>query len=174
MKSLLYNDWFEKIILILWLASSVFIVVLVGMLDNIVHSDLYNYGLQFSSEWAVPYWSMLRLIYICLALPAALSIVTLGISLWRYKFKQPSVSRKVKSKLIESKIAQPKENHMLISCPKCKRVFSKPMVMLDFSSGRSRLVNVCPYCNYVLSREGEETEKEDVQVVDLNEKRVEY
>ncbi len=63
---------------------------------------------------------------------------------------------------------------MLISCPKCKRVFSKPMVMLDFSSGRSRLVNVCPYCNYVLSREGEETEKEDVQVVDLNEKKVEY
>ena len=174
MKNLLQNDWFEKIILILWLASSVFIVVLVGMMDNIVHSDLYNYGLQFSSEWAVPYWSMLRLIYICLALPAALSIVTLGISLWRYKFKQPSVSRKVKSKLIESKIAQPKENHMLISCPKCKRVFSKPMVMLDFSSGRSRLVNVCPYCNYVLSREGEETEKEDVRVADLNEKRVEY
>ncbi|RJS77199.1 hypothetical protein CW707_01970 [Candidatus Bathyarchaeota archaeon] len=174
MKNLLQNDWFEKIILILWLASSVFIVFLIRMMDNIVHSDLYNYGLQFSSEWAVPYWSMLRLIYICLALPAALSIVTLGISLWRYKFKQPSVSRKVKSKLIESKIAQPKENHMLISCPKCKRVFSKPMVMLDFSSGRSRLVNVCPYCNYVLSREGEETEKEDVRVADLNEKRVEY
>lgn len=41
------------------------------------------------------------------------------------------------------------QNHMLISCPKCRRVFGKPLVMLDFSGGKTRLVNVCPYCNNV-------------------------
>jgi hypothetical protein len=39
---------------------------------------------------------------------------------------------------------------MLINCPKCHKVFSKPMSMLDFSGGKTRLVNVCPYCNYIL------------------------
>lgn len=41
-------------------------------------------------------------------------------------------------------------NSMMISCPKCKRIFSKPLNMLDFSSGKAQLINVCPYCNYVL------------------------
>jgi uncharacterized Zn-finger protein len=43
-----------------------------------------------------------------------------------------------------------RENHMFISCPKCKRVFGRPLVMLDFSGGKTRFVNVCPYCNHVL------------------------
>ena len=31
-------------------------------IDNIVHGDLYRYGLQFSYEWAGPYWNYSRLI----------------------------------------------------------------------------------------------------------------
>jgi len=66
-----------------------------------------------------------------------------------------------------------KENHMLISCPKCGKVFSKPLAMLDFSGGggKARLVNVCPYCNHVLGS-AEEKESENVEVVDLDEKVV--
>jgi len=45
--------------------------------------------------------------------------------------------------------------------------------MLDFSGGKTRLVNVCPYCNYVLGST-EEVEKEDVGVFDLEKKKVEH
>lgn len=60
---------------------------------------------------------------------------------------------------------------MVISCPNCKRVFGKPLVMLDFSGGKTRLVNVCPYCNHVLGDADEKESDSDVGVVDLN-KRV--
>lgn len=36
------------------------------------------------------------------------------------------------------------------ACPSCKKTFSQPLVMLDFEGGKSKLVNVCPYCNQVL------------------------
>ena len=42
--------------------------------------------------------------------------------------------------------------------------------MLDFSRGRVRLVNVCPYCNYVLgSADAGEKERDGVGVRDLEE-----
>jgi uncharacterized protein with PIN domain len=34
--------------------------------------------------------------------------------------------------------------------------------MLDFGGGKTKLVNVCPYCNHVLEGMEEEAEKEDV------------
>jgi uncharacterized Zn-finger protein len=43
-----------------------------------------------------------------------------------------------------------------ISCPNCKRVFGKALVMLDFRGGKNRMVSVCPYCNAVLGYTGEE------------------
>ncbi len=36
------------------------------------------------------------------------------------------------------------------TCPSCKKAFTQPLVMLDFEGGKSKLVNVCPYCNQVL------------------------
>ena len=63
-----------------------------------------------------------------------------------------------------------RENHMLVSCPGCKKVFSKPLVMLDFSSGKTRLVNVCPHCNRVLgSADASEKERDGGGVRDLEE-----
>jgi hypothetical protein len=54
-----------------------------------------------------------------------------------------------------------KENNgLLISCPRCKRVFNRPLVMLDFSSGKTRLVNICPYCNHTLG-EASDQKKDD-------------
>ena len=55
-----------------------------------------------------------------------------------------------------TEVAEPEENsenrvsNMLISCPKCKKVFQTPLVMLDFSGTKPGLMNVCPYCNQVL------------------------
>jgi hypothetical protein len=48
-------------------------------------------------------------------------------------------------------------NMFVISCPSCKKVFSRPLVMLDFTEGRTRLINVCPYCSHSLG----ETENSD-------------
>lgn len=35
-------------------------VVMLSMLDRIVHSTLYSYGLIFSDAWAQPYWLLFR------------------------------------------------------------------------------------------------------------------
>ena len=49
-------------------------------------------------------------------------------------------------------------------------MFSKPLVMLDFGGGKTRLVNVCPYCNRVLgSADADEKERDGVGVRDLEE-----
>ncbi len=44
------------------------------------------------------------------------------------------------------------------TCPSCKKAFTQPLVMLDFEGGKSKLVNVCPYCNQVLGNTEEKTE----------------
>jgi len=36
--------------------------VLFMLVDHVVHSDLYNYGLQFKNEWAEQYWTYSRLL----------------------------------------------------------------------------------------------------------------
>jgi hypothetical protein len=33
-------------------------------------------------------------------------------------------------------------------------VFTQPLCMFDFKSGKPRLVNVCPYCNTILAVSG--------------------
>jgi hypothetical protein len=45
-------------------------------LDNIVHGTLYDYGLQFSYEWANPYWSVLRTVQALIGLTAVFSVVS--------------------------------------------------------------------------------------------------
>ena len=38
--------------------------IALAYLDYIVHDVLYSYGLQFSYEWAVPYWTIYSLIFV--------------------------------------------------------------------------------------------------------------
>jgi hypothetical protein len=42
------------------------------------------------------------------------------------------------------------ENTTGVTCPNCKKVFGRPLVMLNFEDGKNSLVNVCPYCSHVL------------------------
>jgi hypothetical protein len=61
-----------------------------------------------------------------------------------------------------------RENHMGVSCLKCRRVFIEPFIVLGFGSGKTRLVNVCPYCNHVLGdADAGEKERGEVRVGDL-------
>ena len=56
--------------------STVLAVYGLFWLDNIVHGTLYDYGLQFSYEWANPYWSVLRTVLALIGLTGFFSIVS--------------------------------------------------------------------------------------------------
>ena len=60
-----------------------------------------------------------------------------------------------------------------ISCPECKKVFGRALVMLDFRSGTNRMVSVCPYCNHVLGFQADEKAENDEFVVGFREKTIE-
>jgi len=173
LKNLLVSKWLTNIVVIIWIVSLGFVVFLLSKIDYIVNHDLYNYGLQFSSEWAFNYWVTLRSIYVCLFVPIFSSTIALAVSLWKVKAGKVPLKRvEIKSRKV-SKVQQAKDNHMGIICPNCKKVFSKPLIMLDFSSGKAKLVNVCPYCGYVLgSAEKSKGKDSNFEIVDFKKKLV--
>jgi uncharacterized Zn-finger protein len=142
--------------------GAIIVLVVFKNMELIVHGQLYNYGLVFSSEWADSYRVFTWLIYICLGTQMALSGVAListflgaeevpeGKSVVQQLVKQPQVV-KAGSQPVVREVPKTVENNLSgIPCPYCKKVFSKALVMLDFSGGKNRLVSVCPYCNKVL------------------------
>ena len=48
---------------VLMAAFSLISIVAAFQLDTIVNDNLYSYGLQFSSDWAIPYWTAIRTIF---------------------------------------------------------------------------------------------------------------
>lgn len=56
----------------------VFFVVM-SYLDYVVHDTLYSYGLQFSYDWAYPYWTAYGLVYLLFLIGAKSK---LGFALW--------------------------------------------------------------------------------------------
>jgi hypothetical protein len=172
LKDLLGNSVFARITLILWLVSSAFIIVLLGKIDSIVHGDLYNYGLQFSLSWASSYWFFARLIYVLLAIPLIFSAVALVSGLLnRGNGNRVRISMKEIKKENE-KAQAAKSNSVLMNCPNCKKLFGKPLTMLNFSGGKTRLVNVCPYCNHILG-DAEEGSHDNVHIADPTKQKVE-
>jgi uncharacterized Zn-finger protein len=169
-KGLFNGFWFVRVVLVLWIVSVGFVVFLLGRIDDVVHRELYNFGLQFSTVWAVPYWSFLRLVYVVLFVPGFLSVVALVFGvLGKGDGREVRVVRREKVEAARE-VESVKDNHMVASCPKCKKVFSKPLVMLDFAGGKTRLVNVCPYCNHVLGCADEgEKDRDEIAVRDLEE-----
>jgi hypothetical protein len=55
----------NKISLVLVLLAGASLVSMLATLriDSIVHQTLYNYGLQFSTQWANPYWTMAAIVF---------------------------------------------------------------------------------------------------------------
>jgi hypothetical protein len=204
------------IVLTVWTVNGILIFFLLTRLDALINVQLYNFGLQFNSQWADPYWSSMGLLMIFTALPMILSVVVfaLGLVVLRKKplaffSRRKSVSLPVQEEkeeeeknegvipvTVESEpiepeiepepieepqnedigviqpelikvevcrseaeagktdiIEEPKAKEkvgLVISCPSCGKVFSRPLVMLDFNKGTTRLVNVCPFCNQIL------------------------
>ena len=155
--------WFLKVILSLWLVSSIFILLLLNRIDSIVNVTLYQYGLQPSLNWLDPYWISLRLIYIFLAVPIAFSAVILVAGFVKASDGANKVYRRANGKLITNQAQNARENSMLIRCVKCGKVFNKPLTMLDFSNGKPQLANACPYCNHVLGTTDDKGSNETIK-----------
>jgi uncharacterized Zn-finger protein len=170
LESLLKSHWLARIVIVLWLVSAILIIFLFKKIDGIVHGDLYNFGLQFSFDWASPYWTFSRLIFVCLGLPMTLSLLVLGLDLFRSNADKHVIKQEEKS--VDAHSEGLRENNMFISCPGCRKVFSRPLVIIDFSGGKPKLVNVCPYCNHVLGCADEGESNSDMQLVDMEKKLV--
>jgi uncharacterized Zn-finger protein len=177
------KDWVDssllvRVSLVMWLVSAGLVVFVLGRIDSLVHGDLYNYNLQFSLSWATPYWGLMRFVYVALTVPGILSGLALGLDVWvRLRGNRGGgvvVRREVKPVVGGGvKVEALKGNHVVMSCPSCKKVFTKPLVMLDFAGGKTRLVNVCPYCSHILgcADEGERS-LDEIQVGEVSEEEV--
>jgi len=53
-------------------------IIALRQLDVVVNETLYLYGLSFSNDWAVPYWSMIRTTFAMLFLILVFAIVVLA------------------------------------------------------------------------------------------------
>jgi len=186
------NQWLNRIVLAAWAVSAILVMFLLTKIDTIINSQLYNFGLQYNKTWANPYHTYAQLAYIGLGVPIALSGIALALN-FRKRIEtapeidvapptaakpelkpqpQPAVCEERKPKEKENN-GRENNNSMVISCPSCKKVFSRPLVMLNFEGGKTRLMNVCPYCNHVLgSAEDEKSQKQDFQVADPDKKLI--
>src|SRR3989337_1259057 len=79
------------IIFVLFMTASV--VYSLTILDKLVQDTLYYYGLQFSYDWAVPYWTILRIIEALVGLSA---VVTLTSMIHVYRKHTYAISIKLK------------------------------------------------------------------------------
>lgn len=187
LKRLPNNSWLYRAVLAIWIASAMIVMFLLSKIDTIVNVELYKNGLQFSYGWAKPYWTYLNLNYIVLGVPVALSIFVIAIGFIGRSEKvaesiaeqqpeaQPVASQEQESKESTSENTALREANKPstagISCPNCKKTFSRPIVILDFEGGKSKLVNVCPYCDHVLgSAEDEKSSEIDFQTADVDKK----
>ena len=148
-------------------------VTVLLQVDGLVHGLLYSYGLEFNYEWATPYWTFFRLSLGLLCGVAGISFFSmLYVVLGRRSLRsqllitepsrpaletQPAkVEREKEKKKPEKETADDGVEIVAIpmACNKCGKVFTQPLCMFDFRSGKPRLVNVCPYCNALLAMSG--------------------
>ena len=180
------SPWFYRVFLAIWVASAVLVMFVLTRFDMLVHGQLYNFGLQFDHAWADSYYLYAQLIYVGLGVPMTLSVFFIALSFTRRIDKAPEVAPKQKLKpqlqpqpqpIIrqeqKAKVKEAKKSNSGtgVSCPSCKKVFSRPLLMLNFEDGKTRMVNACPYCNYVLGNaEKEQMPKSNFQIADEDKK----
>jgi hypothetical protein len=180
------------VINILGIGLAVGAIVSLFQVDMLVHGTLYDYGLQFWYDWAMPYWLFERLAIGLFAGVASVNAFSAVYILFAEKdwTQKPSKQVHVKPKpevVKEQPKEQPKPEPveeerpplkeefrkpmvtdtsddgvevvaLPMVCNKCGKVFTQPLCMFDFKSGKPRLVNVCPYCNAILAVSGNSKE----------------
>lgn len=165
-------QWNPKILLVvnaIGAALAIAVVLLLFEVDGIVNVSLYDHGLVFSDEWAMPYWMFLRL---ALGLVGGIACINVFAIVYEIlgrkivpipKAVMPRLSSapklKSETKVVKEKRPVREDDGVQIAalpmvCNKCGKVFTQPLCMFDFKSGKPRLVNVCPYCNALLAVSG--------------------
>ena len=88
--------WVSYVVLAVWLVNGILIIYLQSQIDSIVNVQLYDYGLQFSKQWADAYWTSARLMLVFLGLPMALSAAVFVAGFRRFRKKATSILSKKK------------------------------------------------------------------------------
>ena len=57
-------------ILAIGMAASLGVIVTILQLDSFLNRDLYFYGLQYNLDWAIPYWTYIRLLLALISVTA--------------------------------------------------------------------------------------------------------
>lgn len=163
-----YERLFYIAVLLVWIVSGVVILLSLSIIDTIVNQTLYDFGLQLSAAWLLPYWTYVRLVFALIGVSLVLSFLALifGLSKRNRKLeenlsnpnKQGNTIQRNTLRKTDSNLS-PTNDCLLISCSACGKEFSRPMVSLSFEKGKNRLVTVCPYCNHVLGDENEGSQK---------------
>jgi DNA-directed RNA polymerase subunit RPC12/RpoP len=151
--------------MVIWVISAVIVIFMLRQIDLVVHTQLYDFGLQFDHAWADAYWMYRNIIYVCIGLPMLLSVFAIALGFTKKidkKLAKPyQTPAKKESKPAPSKAREARKNTKPIqesyTCSNCEKTFSKPLVSLSFERGKSKFVNTCPYCNHVIG-EVEEAE----------------
>jgi hypothetical protein len=152
------DNWFSDAVIILWLVFGATITLSLSRIDSIVNVELYSYGLQFSLNWAVPYWTALRFIYVFIAIPTTLCALELIFAAWSAISGRQLIDRPIYVKTQPSlrtepvhlsgpeprKVGQPGSPSQ---CPSCRREVKRALVMMDYDTKPPRLMAICPYCN---------------------------
>jgi hypothetical protein len=125
---------------------SVFILIACGLVifflmtvDSIVHGVLYQHGLQFSYDWANPYWLFFRTALTLIALIALAASTNIALSFWE-SLKQPTLTR-IAETPTQPLIVQPEPEpgpELLFQCTSCRNKTANP---LRFN------IYFCPSCN---------------------------
>jgi uncharacterized Zn-finger protein len=150
-KGFLRSSWFQRIVLLAWIGCSSLVFLSQKTIDVIVNKTLYNYGLQFSEAWHQPYWTYANVLYYSQYACIVLTCVALFAGFLK-KEEDQKEPPKIREETVRNAFAREETSGrgIVIACSSCKRNVSKPLVMLDFTEGKAKLVNVCPYCNSIL------------------------
>lgn len=65
------------LLLLIGIVTTALAAFFFNRLDHVVHYDLYKYGLQFNSEWAVQYWTYAKLILTLIGLQIAVTVASI-------------------------------------------------------------------------------------------------
>ena len=152
------------IIFVLSMTASV--VYGLTILDKLVHGTLYSYGLQFSYDWAIPYWTILRIIEALVGLSALVTLTSMIYVYRKHIYAKPQMKTTVTEKVDAPSFAtEPQEQGIfgLVKCTRCGNSFSKPLQVLELQGDKFRTVNVCPFCSEVVQPMFRQVESEQIK-----------
>jgi len=137
-------------------------VYFLSSLDSLVHGTLYNYGLQFSYDWAGPYWSTFKMVQLLIGSTAVLSVFNFVLSFFVFNRTQAHVKAK-KTGVVETIVktettvkAEPKTESTLE-----RKALPQPVVKETKQEPKSETVSTeenvgvlfrCNHCNRVFSQ----------------------